>query len=819
MNSSRVRGLLGVVLMVCGVGVATAQTPPPAALADTKPWPVDGDPSTQMVEGIHKFLDRETARARIERGKLWQLNYSSRAAFEKSQEPHRARLAKLIGVERERNANANASRLEYVGTRDQPAKLAETKFYTVYAVRWAVYDDFSASGYLVEPKGPVQANIVALSHSDVMSEQFLGLIDPVLASGCVPLFLAEAGCRVLVPIMLSRDHGLMVDKIAGPVLEPTNIPSREWIWRQAYEAGRSVIGYEVDEVRAAVDWFVKNGQARGEPSRPIGVMGHGEGGLIALCAAALDTRINVGWVAGYFGPRAAGWKEPIDRMIWGQARAFDDVDLATLVMPRRLIVEWCPVDTYRGAPVLPAARSCAASGMLEQVPRADAEREFARLKTRVAPLDAWPSDVEKDRPRVSFVVSEGILNQYGVALRRFLESLSIDPGQVGAARHADALEPPPPGIEPRSVPTPGRALADKLVREKLLSLQRREQVVLQLEAHTQKLLRTSHLRRDAYWKKADRSSVDSWTNSTKRYRDDFYDQVIGRLPEPNVPLDVVSRKDFETARYVGYRVKIPVYPDVFASGVLLLPKDLRPGERRPVVVCRHGLEGRADDVVNPAIKSVYNAFGAQLADRGYIVFAPQTPYIGHDRFRQLIRKAHPLGWSLYGVVVRQDERTIAWLKTLPGVDPARIAHYGLSYGGKVAMRIPAVVPDYCLSICSGDFNDWVRKCTDVESRYSYMYTQEYDMYEFGLAEQFNYAEIADLIAPRPFMVERGHDDGVAPDEWVAAEFAKVRRLYDKLGIGDRAELAFFNGGHQIDGRATFAFLAKHLNWPRGATKP
>ena len=38
-----------------------------------------------------------------------------------------------------------------------------------------------------------------------------------------------------------------------------------------------------------------------------------------------------------------------------------------------------------------------------------------------------------------------------------------------------------------------------------------------------------------------------------------------------------------------------------------------------------------------------------------------------------------------------------------------------------------------------------------------------------------------LMIPRPFMVERGHDDGVGIDEWVALEFAKVRRRYNKLG--------------------------------------
>jgi hypothetical protein len=69
------------------------------------------------------------------------------------------------------------------------------------------------------------------------------------------------------------------------------------------------------------------------------------------------------------------------------------------------------------------------------------------------------------------------------------------------------------------------------------------------------------------------------------------------------------------------------------------------------------------------------------------------------------------------------------------------------------------------------------------------------------------------MAPRPFMVERGHDDGVAPDEWVAAEYSKIRRMYDKLRIGERTEIEFFNGGHTINGKGTFAFLHKHLNWP------
>src|SRR5205814_3512947 len=127
--------------------------------------------------------------------------------------------------------------------------------------------------------------------------------------------------------------------------------------------------------------------------------------------------------------------------------------------------------------------------------------------------------------------------------------------------------------------------------------------------------------------------------------------------------------------------------------------------------------------------------------------------------------------------------------------------------------VPAVVDRYVLSICSGDFNEWVRKNVSVDFPVSYMFTGEYEMPEWDLGHTFNYAEMAALIAPRPFMVERGHKDGVGIDEWVAYEYAKVRLLYADLKIPDRTEIEFFDGPHTINGQGTFAFLRKHLRWP------
>ena len=271
-------------------------------------------------------------------------------------------------------------------------------------------------------------------------------------------------------------------------------------------------------------------------------------------------------------------------------------------------------------------------------------------------------------------------------------------------------------------------------------------------------------------------------------------------------------------RLNGHEVVLNVFPEVFAWGYLLVAKDLKPGERRPVVVCQHGLEGVPADVISEDTNSsgfrYYKAFGARLAERGFVVFVPHNPYRGEDKFRVLQRKANPLGKSLFSIIIAQHDQLLKWLSDLPFVDPQRIGFYGLSYGGKTAMRVPAALDRYALSICSGDFNEWVRKNVSVDYPGSYMFTSEYEMLEWNLGHTFNYAEMAALVAPRPFMVERGHNDGVGIDEWVAYEYAKVRRLYDQLGIGDRTAIEFFNGPHTINGVGTFEFLEKHLAWPQ-----
>jgi dienelactone hydrolase len=314
--------------------------------------------------------------------------------------------------------------------------------------------------------------------------------------------------------------------------------------------------------------------------------------------------------------------------------------------------------------------------------------------------------------------------------------------------------------------------------------------------------------------KAERVREERWNKAADKneVRRQLWEDVLGRIPKSNGPLNIRRKTSYESAKWTGYEIQFDVVaPEVFGYGVLLLPKDLKAGEKRPVVVVQHGLEGRPQDLFQQKAGrefDTYRNLAESWADLGYIVYAPQNPYRGD--FRRIVREANPLGLSLFSFVLAQYEKMFDFLDTLPEVDRDRIGFYGLSYGGKTAMYIPALLPRFKGVVCSGNFNEWIHKLVSYEHPYTYLFTTEYEIFEFGLANVAGHAEMAKLIAPVPFLVERGHRDGVGVDEWVSYEYGKVKRYYDENGWNDRVGIAWFNGPHRIDGVEAIPFLRKWL---------
>ncbi|MEO7649696.1 MAG: dienelactone hydrolase family protein, partial [Bryobacteraceae bacterium] len=314
-------------------------------LPGTRPLTPPADPVAKMVEGIRAYLLRVTE------------------ASLHGRKPDRERLRYLIGAVDPRIPFAAPER---DGSVTSPAKIAETAAIEVFAVRWPVLDGVTAEGLYFQPKGSVKARTVVLPDAGQQPEE-----------SAIAWRLASSGCEVLVPVLIDRN-----DTWSGnPKFRMTSQPHREYIYRMAFPVGRHIIGYEVQKALAAVDWFAK------QSKRPIGIWGHGEGGLLALHAAAIDQRIDAAAVGGYFESRQKMRREPIYRNIWGQLKDFGDAEIASLIAPRKLVVETSRGPETRGPSTADAKRTGGAPGVLLSPTSEAAQLEAERARNLGANIE------------------------------------------------------------------------------------------------------------------------------------------------------------------------------------------------------------------------------------------------------------------------------------------------------------------------------------------------------------------------------------------------------------------------------------------------
>ena len=788
---------LGIAFGLCS-GSLQAQFPKDAfdSLGEDQIVPLDGtqrlsttsDIASDLVDGVDRFLLKHIAASVSQRKELWPApakeglsNSESVAAYLEAIQGLRSDYGRRIGL-----VDVRKEPTEWVLESALTPVTLERGFESrtvvnmisalddgvrIEKVRWSVLDGWDGCGLLLIPK-EIRFGAVLIPDAGQTPEQLCGAGPDANSDGLV---LAKAGGLVVIPQVASRHR----EARSGRAI----MTDQEFLYRSAFILGRHLLGYHVQQNQSAIDLLSK---VVGD--RPIVVAGWGEGGWIALATGAIDTRVDHTLVSGHFGAREGVWQEPIHRNVHGLLKGYGDAQLAALIAPRNL---W--IDSIRG-PTVTIGGDGGAPGILTGPSMEESRKEMDIAAGLLKPwgLESnlhWIGEV--DSPRMG-QISDRAASEFLTALlgeSRTVEEIRKDRKVAGEAGWSSRV----PVSEDRA--------------EWLKRLDRWQQRTLDLIQYE----------RDAHWKGLDTSSMEKFQSTVEPYRKEFREEVIGSWDLAKLDPKPRTRLVYEREKYRGYEVILDVYEDVIAYGVLLVPKSNEPIAKRPCVVFQHGLEGRPTDTIvkdHPA----YHDVSARLAEQGYVVFAPQNLYLFTDRFRTLQRKSNLLGKTLFSTIIAQHEQLVRWLAARPEVDPNRIAFYGLSYGGKSAMRIPALVPEYCLSICSADFNDWVWKNASTSSPYSYVWTMEYEIFEFDLGRKFNYAEMATLIAPRPFMVERGHDDGVAPDERVGLEFAKVRRMYaSRLGIPERTEIEWFNGPHTIHGVGTFEFLKKHLQpeWMAG----
>ena len=296
----------------------------------------------------------------------------------------------------------------------------------------------------------------------------------------------------------------------------------------------------------------------------------------------------------------------------------------------------------------------------------------------------------------------------------------------------------------------------------------------------------------------------------KPYRQYFREEILGNVRRPAAAAQPAHPAGLRQAEMDRLRGGAGRLPGRLRLGRPALPKDIKPGERRPVVVCQHGRNGLPKDVIEgdtaglPRLRGPAGGARASSPSRRTTSIAARTATAAQPQgaTRSSSRCSRSSSAS--------TSRSCAGWRRCRSSTPSRIAFYGLSYGGETAVRVPAAAGRLLPVDLLGRLQRLDAKGRRHGQRLQlHVHHRVGDaLLQHGQHVQLRGAGLPDGAAAvhgraRPPRRRRpGRVGGLGVRQGALA----VRNL----GLGDRTEIEFFNGGHTINGEGTFRFLRKHL---------
>ncbi len=275
-------------------------------------------------------------------------------------------------------------------------------------------------------------------------------------------------------------------------------------------------------------------------------------------------------------------------------------------------------------------------------------------------------------------------------------------------------------------------------------------------------------------------------------------------------IDVDSQSAFERRRVI-YEARdgdsIPAF--------LLVPKGLR--KPAPAVLVHHQHNGErhiGKSEVGGLIGDPLQAFGPALAEKGFIVLAPDSICFEDRRTGCTGTDPHPDDWlqhynemsyrllrgdTLMRKVLEDAETAVSLLASFDIIDPSKIGILGHSYGGNTVLFQAALderVQYACTSGAACSFRNKMRHATGIE------------MAEVlpGVLDRFDIDDLLKLTAPRPTLIVSASDDQYSRDA------DEMVRLASPAYLDARAPAALqharYQGGHALT-RERFDYI---LGW-------
>lgn len=148
------------------------------------------------------------------------------------------------------------------------------------------------------------------------------------------------------------------------------------------------------------------------------------------------------------------------------------------------------------------------------------------------------------------------------------------------------------------------------------------------------------------------------------------------------------------------------------------------------------------------------------------------------------------GQVLWGMMMFDEVRALAYLASRPEVDPKRLGAFGMSMGSTKAWWLAALDPRVrlCLDVCCLTEFEELIKAGNLKGHGIYYYVP-------SLLKHFSTAQINELIVPRPRLSVNGRQDDLTPPAGVEKVRDTLLPLYRRYGREEDCRIELFDCGH------------------------
>lgn len=315
-----------------------------------------------------------------------------------------------------------------------------------------------------------------------------------------------------------------------------------------------------------------------------------------------------------------------------------------------------------------------------------------------------------------------------------------------------------------------------------------------------------------------------WSDSLRRQ----LHRLIGTEQIHRCQANPVILEEVPCDGYVRKKLLINTEEDILMPFYMLVPTDIREGEKRMALIACHGHSSNGKEAVagvreKKAVAETidhynYN-YGEEFARKGYIVFAPDARGFGERRegydqgeedgkllsssCSYLNVMAMSLGQTVMGMWLWDLMRLADYALTCDFIN-GHIACAGLSGGGMQSLWLAAMDSRIESCVVSGYFYGYLQS---LLINYNCLCN-----YVPNLWRTADIGDIGALISPRPLLIETGDADflnGRDGLENVIPQVETVRRAMSLFGKEENLYHDIFPGEHKWHGEHAYQWIISH----------